>query len=220
LNPRIIIDGLWRYKKTQNGEFLSLPNSLVKAKGGKDAYAAGRDIIINPSKELGSDYQIDISLEPASRENGKYVSLKVTNNNRGKPIICKATIRKMDQLENAEWARINTDECGALSWHQGGSDNNGFKEVFLNPEFINIARLPDLFGNEMNLFIRREIVFTHLVGRPCKAGKYRILIEVQCKFGDSPKVESWYGYIDSVDIDDSDKRRLYITEMKDVNEWR
>jgi hypothetical protein len=141
------------------------------------------------------------------------------NGNREKPAFCRAIIAKMERHEDGEWFPINIDESGALSWHHGGSDKDGFKEVFLSPEFINIARVPNL-ANEMNLFIRQNIVFTHLVNRPNKAGRYRMLIEVQYRFGSKPRTEQWFGYLDTIDVSDSDKRKLTIMDIEDFNEWK
>ncbi len=143
--------------------------------------------------------EIDISLEPISRENGKYASLRVTNNNREKPIFCKATIRKMDYFkqdinnaEAGEWEPRNTEERGPLSWHYG-SDNEGFKQVHLNPEFINIVKIPD----DMNNLIRTRMLFTFLVEKSYFVGKYRIWIDVICKSNDEVyKTENWLGCID------------------------
>lgn len=161
-----------------------------------------------------------IRLSSLQRENGKYVSLKMVNGSREKPAFCRAIIAKMERFEDDEWFPINTDENGALSWHHGGSDKDGFKEVFLSPEFINIARLPDLAKDkEMNMFIRQDIIFTHLVDRPSRAGKYRMMIEVQYRFGIKPRTEKWFGYLDVIDISDSDNRKLNITDIEDVNEW-
>jgi hypothetical protein len=160
-----------------------------------------------------------IHLSSIQRENGKYVSIKVVNGNREKPAFCKAIIVKLDRFKADEWRPISTDESGALSWHHGGSDRDGFKEVFLSPEFINIARLPTR-TKEMNLFIRQNIVFTHLVERPHKAGRYRMLIEVQYRFGSKVRTEKWFGYLDAIDMTDSSKHKLTITELEDFNEWK
>ncbi len=143
--------------------------------------------------------------------------MEVVNGNRKGPAYCKAVITKMERFRGEGWHPIDTSESGALSWLRGDSD--GFKKVFLGSEFVNIARLPSI-PKEMNLFLRQNIVFTHFSEVPHKAGKYRMLIEVQYRFETKTRIEQWFGYLDAVEITNSDKRKLTITEMEDLNEWK
>jgi len=148
-----------------------------------------------------------IRITSKQRENGKYIRIMVVNSYREKPALCKAIIRKMELYKEGEWTPVDTSDDGALSWHLGGSDNNGWKEVFLGAESINVARLHELSLSD-------KIVFTHLVDKYRVAGRYRMLIEVIYKFSDKPRVEKWYGYVDRID------GKMEITEMEDVNQWK
>lgn len=165
--------------------------------------------------------EIDISLEPSPSPSGEYVSIKVTNNNQDEFVLCRAIMKRMEFFEinpkhekGGEWAPINLDRSSPLSWHHGGTDADGYKKVQQNPEFINIAKIP----NDMNHLIRGNMLFTFIVEEPHKFGRYKVWIEVFCKQGGKSKTENWMGCIDMVDP--MTTNRLTIMECDDVNEWR
>ena len=182
---------------------------------------AKKDQKIDQFERLLDISDIDISLEPSPSPNGEYVSLKVTNNNKNEFVLCKAIVKRMELLKpdpklknGGEWKSINLDRSGPLSWHHGGTDNDGYKKVHLNSEFINVAKVP----KDTNHLLRGNMLFTFIVEKPYKFGRYKILIEVYCKCNTKSKVEIWMGCIDMVD---SDGRNIELTilECDDTKEW-
>lgn len=163
--------------------------------------------------------EINISLEPSASPKREYVSLKVTNNNKSEFVLCKAIVKRMewlrqDPIDGEKWISINLDRSGPLSWHHGGTDNDGYKKVHLNPEFINIAKVP----KDMNQLIRGNMVFTFIVEEPYKFGRYKIWIEVYCKQNTKSKIESWIGCIDMVDPERTNE--LTIINCEDAEDWK
>ncbi len=156
---------------------------------------------INYLKRRLNSSEIDISLQPLSRENGEYVCLKVVNNNQDIPVLCKAIIKKMywereDPKTGNVWVSINTDEYGALSWLYGSNGQEGFKKVHIQPEFINIAKFEIsrlILIDEGNL---GKMIFAFLhKEKPLPVGKYKLQIDVICRIEDKYKTISWAGCI-------------------------
>lgn len=162
-----------------------------------------------------------VLLFPFPRENGKYVSLKVINNNHDEPIFCQAIMKRMERFEQdptningGRWIPVNTDENGPLSWHHGGTDNEGYKKVHISPEFINIAKIPD----DMSHLIRGNFIFTFMAEKPYKIGRYKIWVDVIYKTGDGFKKETWIGCIDMTNP--MYKNDLTMEECEDAEDWK
>lgn len=156
-----------------------------------------------PTHNKKDDGEIDISIESIAREKGEYVSLKVKNNNPEKPIYCKALIVKKEWYRvdpihpnGGEWIQIKTDENGPLSWHHGRTDDEGYRKIDSEPGYINIARA--WAKRDMNFALRGHMMFTYLVEKPAKAGRYKLWIDVHCRMGDRYRKETWMGCIDMV----------------------
>ncbi|HEY9707783.1 MAG TPA: hypothetical protein V6D48_06220, partial [Oculatellaceae cyanobacterium] len=69
-----------------------------------------------------------------------------------------------------------------------------------------------------NHLIRGNIMFTFLVEKPHKIGRYKIWVDVICKTGERFKKETWIGCIDMVDPFKGNE--LTIMECEDVEEWK
>ena len=178
--------------------------------------------------------EIDILIKPEVTEEGQVVGLAINSNNYIKPIFCKAIINRMDwykedPVKGNIWVSINTKKFNALSWHYGGTDDEGFKKVHVQPEYLNIVKLPFYMDQEFSggvilgggtlwrftfSFIHKEQEFL--------AGKYRMQIDIVCKIDDKYKIKSWLGCVDMPNAREHSKdwSNLSIWECEDVKEWK
>jgi hypothetical protein len=113
----------------------------------------------------------------------------------------------------SRWDSIDKHETPILSWHEGGTDQDGWKVVGSLPEEINIATMP----TKASLVEKQNIVFTYLSQRPHKVGRFRMCIDVTYKLGKVEKIERWLGCLDLIG---ANSRRLTIMECEDINEWK
>ncbi len=174
--------------------------------------------------------EIDISIKSEKRQGGQVVGLSITNNNRKKPIFCKAIIKKLswfkeDPIKGNKWVDIETKEFGTLKWHYGTSDEKGLKEINnFKPEFLYIAKFPINMSQQIivgGILWRFTISFND-EEKEFFTGKYRMQIDILSMFNDTYKKESWFGCVDMPNVrnNDSTWSELEIWECEDVKSWK